>query len=132
MKRVRAGIKALTGPARERLARSVRLIHAELPYSTNGLRTACADLVLANGLSDCYIRPLAFFGGDRMGLYPLGNPVQVAIICWRWDSYLGAEVGQGVNAKISSWRRVGPSTVPHVAKATGIYLNSILAEFEAK
>lgn len=117
----------------ERLHRSGRLIHLEVPFSVDELRRGCADLVAANDLRECYVRPLAFFGYGKLGLYPLGNPVRVALISWTWDSYLGEEaITRGVRAKIASWRRVGPNVVPHVAKATGIYLNSILARVEAE
>ncbi len=61
-----------------------------------------------------------------------GNPVDVAIMSWPWGSYLGDEgVRSGIRAKISSWERIGPNVIPHVAKATGVYLNSMLAVLEA-
>jgi branched-chain amino acid aminotransferase len=115
----------------ERLQASAQLIHMELPYTVDELCTACAELVEANATPECYIRPLAFYGYGRLGLNPIGNPVSVSLISWVWDSYLGPEASRGISAQISSWRRVGPNTVPHVAKATGIYLNSILARVDA-
>jgi branched-chain amino acid aminotransferase len=104
-----------------------------LPYTTDELRTAVHETVAVNGLDECYIRPIAFFGYGELGVHTGTNPVEVAIMVWPWGAYLGEE-GQrkGITAMISSWKRVGPNTIPHVAKATGIYLNSMLATHEAR
>ena len=91
--------------------------------------TSCSA---ANGLPACYIRPIAFYGYGTLGVPPRENPVYVAIMSWPWGTYLGAEaLEKGIRAKISTWRRVGPNTIPHAAKATGVYLNSMLAVMEA-
>src|SRR5205823_9998447 len=85
-----------------------------------------------NGLPACYIRPIAFYGYGELGVSPGSNPVDVAMMSWPWGAYLGEDALQnGVRAKISSWMRVGPNTIPHVSKATGVYLNSMLALVEA-
>ena len=85
-----------------------------------------------NGLSECYIRPIAFYGFGELGVHPGANPVDVVLMTWPWGAYLGEEaLAKGIRAKVSSWKRVGPNTIPHVAKATGIYLNSMLAVIEA-
>jgi branched-chain amino acid aminotransferase len=83
-------------------------------------------------LPACYLRPIAFFGYGELGVSSVGNPVEVAIMSWPWGAYLGEE-GQrnGIRAKVSSWQRVGPNVIPHVAKATGVYVNSMLAVGEA-
>jgi branched-chain amino acid aminotransferase len=97
------------------------------------LRAATHELVAENGLPECYIRPIAFYGFGELGVHAGGNPVDVAIMSWPWGAYLGEEgQRQGIRAMISSWRRVGPNTIPHVAKATGVYLNSLLATSEAR
>ena len=104
----------------------------ELPYSLEELRSATLELIGANGVAECYIRPIAFFGFGELGVASTGNPVDVVIMSWPWGTYLGAEaLKNGIRAKISSWTRVGPNVIPHVAKATGIYLNSMLAVMEA-
>ena len=115
-----------------RLHASARLLGMRLPYSVEELRDAAVELVAANGLAECYLRPIAFYGFGELGVSPRGNPVDVSIISWPWGAYLGEE-GQknGIRAKISSWQRVGPNVIPHTAKATGIYLNSMLAVNEA-
>src|SRR5260370_29125707 len=116
----------------ERLGNSAKLLYMELPYSREELKTAVWDLIGANGLPECYLRPIAFFGAGQLGVSSRGNPVDVAIMSWPWGAYLGEEaLRTGIRAKISSWQRIGPNVIPHVAKATGIYLNSMLAVIEA-
>ena len=87
----------------------------------------------ANGLPAAYIRPIAFFGYGSLGVHTRGNPVETVIMSWPWGAYLGEDsLTKGITAKISSWKRVGPNVIPHVSKATGIYLNSMLATTEAQ
>jgi branched-chain amino acid aminotransferase len=115
-----------------RLHRSAQLIYMDIPYSVDELVQATHDVVNANGLPESYIRPIAFYGYGTLGVPPRGNPVYVAIMSWPWGTYLGEEaLKKGISAKISSWRRVGANTIPHAAKATGVYLNSMLAVLEA-
>jgi len=117
----------------ERLARSAELVSLTLPFSVDELREGVRELVRANGLPECYLRPIAFYGAGELAVAPRGNPVEVAIMSWPWGAYLGeAGLAQGITARISSWKRVGADTIPHVAKATGIYLNSMLAVVEAE
>jgi branched-chain amino acid aminotransferase len=116
----------------ERLQNSARLLHMELPHSLEGLRAACHELIAANGLPECYLRPIAFYGYGELGVSAMGNPIDVAIMSWPWGAYLGEDgLKNGISAKISSWVRIGPNVIPHVAKATGVYLNSMLAVTEA-
>jgi branched-chain amino acid aminotransferase len=116
----------------ERLHASAKLLFMELPYSVDELRSACHEVVAANGLAECYLRPIAFYGYGELGVHPGTNPVDVCVMSWPWGAYLGEEAQEhGIRAKVSSWKRVGPNTIPHVAKATGIYLNSMLAVVEA-
>ncbi|MDE3026650.1 MAG: branched-chain amino acid transaminase, partial [Acidobacteriota bacterium] len=112
--------------------RSAKLLYMELPYSTEELKAAAWEVVGANGLPECYIRPIAYFGYGQLGVAAQGNPVDVAIMSWPWGTYLGEEgMRDGIRVKISSWQRVGPNVIPHVAKATGVYINSMLAVGEA-
>ncbi|HWD84731.1 MAG TPA: branched-chain amino acid transaminase [Solirubrobacteraceae bacterium] len=115
-----------------RLFKSAELYYMPIPYSLEELRSATHQLISANGLRECYIRPIAFRGYGQMGLYPLDAPVDVAIAVWPWGAYLGEEgKTKGVRAKVASWRRIPhDSLIPH-AKATGQYLNSVLAKIEA-
>ena len=119
-------------PHLERLHQSARLLHMDVPYSVDELRLATHELIAVNGLNECYLRPIAFYGYGELGVHPGTNPVDVVLMTWPWGAYLGEEaLAKGIRAKVSSWKRVGPNTIPHVAKATGIYLNSMLAVMEA-
>ena len=116
----------------QRLVNSAELYYMPLPYSAEELRRATHELIVANELRECYIRPIAFRGYGQMGLYPLDCPVEVSIAVWQWAAYLGEEGKRdGVRAKVASWRRIPhESLIPH-AKACGQYLNSVLAKIEA-
>jgi branched-chain amino acid aminotransferase len=115
-----------------RLARSAELYYLPLPYSTEEIGEATKELIRRNGLRSCYIRPLAFRGYGEMGLYAQSSPIDVIVAVWPWGAYLGEDgKQQGIRAKVSSWRRISPAgLIPH-AKASGQYLNSILAKTES-
>jgi branched-chain amino acid aminotransferase len=115
----------------ERLAKSAELFYLPLPYSVEQIGEATRELIRANGLRSCYIRPLAFRGYGEMGLYAQSSPIEMMVAVWPWGAYLGEEGKRnGVRAKVSSWRRISPAgLIPH-AKASGQYLNSILAKTE--
>jgi branched-chain amino acid aminotransferase len=116
----------------ERLFKSAELYYMPIPYTLEELRSATHELIAANELRECYIRPIVFRGYGQMGLYPLEAPVEVSIAVWPWGAYLGEEGKRaGVRVKVASWRRISPdSLIPH-AKASGQYLNSVLAKIEA-
>jgi branched-chain amino acid aminotransferase len=116
----------------ERLHDSARLLYMDIPYSVDELKAASMDVIAANGLPECYLRPIAFYGYGELGVSTAGNPVVTVIMSWPWGAYLGDEgMKNGIRCKISSWQRVGANTIPHASKATGIYLNSMLAVTEA-
>ncbi|MGO9909025.1 MAG: branched-chain amino acid transaminase [Solirubrobacteraceae bacterium] len=116
----------------DRLFKSAELYYMPIPYTLEELRQATHELIAANELRECYIRPIAFRGYGQMGLYPLDAPVEVSIAVWPWGAYLGEEGKlNGVRAKVASWRRIPhDALIPH-AKASGQYLNSVLAKIEA-
>jgi branched-chain amino acid aminotransferase len=115
----------------ERLAKSASLYELALPFTLGELRDVTHELIRRNRLHSCYIRPLAFRGYGEMGLHASSAPVEMMIAVWSWGTYLGEEGRRnGVRAKVSSWRRISPdSLIPH-AKASGQYLNSVLAKQE--
>ena len=116
----------------QRLHNSARLLYMEIPYTVTELRDACHELIGVNGLPECYLRPIAFYGYGQLGVAARENPVETVIMSWPWGTYLGAEgLTKGIRAKISSWQRIGANVIPHVSKATGVYLNSMLAVTEA-
>jgi branched-chain amino acid aminotransferase len=116
-----------------RMERSGRIFQMEIPYSVDELKRATFDVIKANGLEECYVRPLAFRGfGGEMGVNPSANPVFVSIAVWAWGAYLGEEaVTKGVRVMFSSWKRGDPNIIPPSAKATGAYLNASMAKLEA-
>jgi len=116
----------------ERLKNSAELYYLPLGYAPAEMRDVTHELIRRNGLDSCYIRPLAFRGYGEMGLYAQSAPVDVIIAVWPWGAYLGEEGKRnGVRAKVSSWRRISPGGLIPQAKASGQYLNSILAKTDA-
>jgi branched-chain amino acid aminotransferase len=115
-----------------RLERSSEIYFMELPYGIEELRAATHEVIAVNNMEACYIRPIAFRGYGELGINPLTCPVDVIIAVWPWGAYLGEEaLEHGVRVMTSSWRRIGPNTVPAAAKSSGQYLNSQLAKMEA-
>ena len=127
------------GPAifrlREHLRRlhdSARVYRMPFPHSEEVLASACADLILRNGLRECYLRPILLRGYGTAGVDPTRSPVETYLICWPWGTYLGeGALENGVNACVSSWQRPAPNTIPALAKAGGNYLSSQLIKMEA-
>jgi branched-chain amino acid aminotransferase len=116
----------------DRLFNSAELFYMEIPYTREQLRQATHDLLIGNGLRECYIRPIVFRGYGTMGIDPVDASVDVSIAAWPWGAYLGDKAADhGVRAKVTSWRRMpSDALIPH-AKASGQYLNSMLAKIEA-
>lgn len=116
----------------ERLYKSAKIYAMKIPYSVEEICRAVKELVRANNFSECYVRPIAYYGYREMGVNPLANPVEVAIITWRWGAYLGEEgLENGIRCKISSWMRPDSRMLPPLAKASANYANSVLAKLEA-
>ena len=116
----------------ERLRRSAALYEMELGCSASELAAAVHETIAANGVGSCYVRPIVFRGYGEMGLLRANNPVDISIAVWPWGAYLGEEALEtGVRCKVSSYRRYGPNTLPPAAKASGQYINSVLAKHEA-
>ena len=121
------------GAHTDRFFRSAHILQMALPLTREALNAAQIETVRANGLQEAYIRPIAWYGGDRMGVSAQGNRVHVAVAAWRWDAYLGAEAAEkGVTLRTSSFRRHDANAVTAKAKASGLYINSVLAVQEAK
>ena len=115
-----------------RLANSAKIYRMEYPLDLAGWRNAVLETVRANEMKACYIRPLVYRGYETLGVNPLNNPVDAAIMVWEWGAYLGPEaLEQGVDVKVSSWSRMAPNTLPAMAKATANYANSQLIKMEA-
>jgi len=127
------------GPAvfrgREHLARmlaSGRMIMMDIPYSLEELVEAVGQTINANGLEECYVRPIAYRGYGAIGVNPTAAPIDVVIAVWPWGDYLGeTALRDGVSVAISTWRQRGINSIPGAIKSSASYLNSGLANIEA-
>lgn len=116
----------------KRLFDSAKLYRMEIPFTPDQINDAVLDLVGANSLEECYVRPVAYRGYNSLGVDPSDCPVDVMIAVWPWGEYLGKDaVEHGVRACISSWNRIAPNTMPAMAKAGANYMNSQLIKLEA-
>ena len=116
----------------ERFYESGKPYELEIPFEPAELTDATTELIRREQLASCYIRPIAFYGYDMLGLNPGDCPVEVAIAVWPWGAYLGEEaLEKGVDVAVSSWRKYGSDQIPTNAKTTGAYVNSVLASLEA-
>ena len=116
-----------------RLLDSCKIYRMPMRWSLDELCQATVDLVAANELPACYLRPVVVRSGEQMGVLGTAAPVETFLIAWKWGAYLGHEaLEHGVDVCVSSWRRPAPGTIPALAKAGGNYLNSQLAKMEAR
>jgi branched-chain amino acid aminotransferase len=117
----------------QRLMDSAHIYFMDLGYTKQQLEKAAIETVRANGMEECYIRPIAYYGYGKMGVNPLPNKVSVAIAVWKWDEYLKSSNGanKGARMMVSSWVRIDKRALPMRAKATANYANSVLARVEA-
>ena len=116
-----------------RLADSGKILGFPLPYTEAQICQAAIDVIQANNLKECYIRPLAFVGLGDLGLYAPNNPVNVCIAVWPWGAYLGDEgLQKGIRAKVSSYTRHHVNVMMTKSKGSGNYINSVLAKHEVK
>ena len=116
----------------ERLFNSAKIFMMDIPYSREQLNEAQREVVRANKLDSCYLRPLAFYGSEKMGVSPKGAKVHVSIAAWPWGAYLGEEgLAKGIRVKTSSYQRHHINVSMVRSKTAGHYVNSILANMEA-
>ncbi len=116
----------------ERLKFSGDLLDMPIPYSVEEIDAAKDATLKANNLTDAYVRAVAFRGaGDEMGVASKGNPVRLAIACWSWGAYYGDAKLQGAKLDIAKWRRPDPATIPHEAKAAGLYMICTMSKHAA-
>lgn len=116
-----------------RLIESGRLLDMPVPWSAEELDAAKAELLQVNGLTDAYLRAVAFRGaGPDMGVSSARNPIRVAIAAWAWGSYYGDAKWQGAKLDISRWKRPDPETIPAAAKAAGLYMICTMSKHAAE
>ena len=114
-----------------RLYNSAKIVELEMPYPVEQIASAIKQTLRVNRLAEGYIRPIVYLGEGAMGILPMDNPVQVALIVWPWGAYLGAEgLERGIRAKVSSYSRHHPNVTMTKSKTCGDYVNSILAKRE--
>jgi branched-chain amino acid aminotransferase len=113
-----------------RLVDSAKIYRMPLPYTVEQLSTAVVDVIEANGIAPCYIRPIAFRGYGEIGVNPLKSPVEVYIANFPWGKYVPGN--EGADVCVSSWSRLAPNTMPSLAKAGANYMNSQLIRMEAE
>ncbi len=113
-----------------RLVDSAKIYRMPLPYTAEQLAAAVVDVIEANGVTPCYIRPIAFRGYGEMGVNPLKSPVEVYIANFPWGKYVHGN--EGADVCVSSWSRLAPNTMPSLAKAGANYMNSQLIRMEAE
>ncbi|WP_019936526.1 branched-chain amino acid transaminase [Bordetella sp. FB-8] len=115
-----------------RLLNSAHIYQMAVPFDAAALNQAQREVVKANKLESCYLRPLVFYGSEKMGVSPKGAKVHVAIAAWPWGAYLGEQaLAQGIRVKISSYARQHVNVTMPRAKVASTYANSILANNEA-
>ncbi|WP_370262545.1 branched-chain amino acid transaminase [Limnobacter sp.] len=116
----------------DRLFNSAHIYRMAMPYTREQVMEACCEVVRANKLDSCYIRPIAFYGSEKMGVSPKGAKTHVAIAAWPWGAYLGEEgLQKGIRVKTSSYARHHVNVTMARAKFAATYANSILANMEA-
>ena len=117
----------------DRFYQSGKPYDMEIGYDREELTEAAVEVLDRNDLDSAYIRPIAFYGYNSLGVSPKDCPVDVAVAAWPWGTYLGEDaLENGIDVMISSWRKHASSQIPTNAKTTGLYVNSLLAGEEAR
>src|SRR5271156_2554581 len=114
----------------QRLIDSAKIYRMTLPYSLDQLSSAVVELIEANGIAPCYVRPIALRGYGEVGVNPKNSPIEIYIANYPWGNYVPGDDGAAVC--ISSWNRLAPNTMPSLAKAGANYMNSQLIRMEAE
>jgi branched-chain amino acid aminotransferase len=115
-----------------RLRKSAELLGFEIPWSVDEINAACDEVVKANGLTDAYVRPVAWRGSEQMGVSPQGTKPHMAIAAWSWGKYFPPEIAEkGLRLEIAPWRRPAPYTAPVHSKAAGLYMIASLSKKHA-
>ncbi len=117
----------------ERLLKSGEMIDMPIPWTADQIEEAKYEVLKANGLSDAYVRAVAFRGaGEDMGVSSARNPIRLAVAAWEWGSYYGDAKFKGAKLDISKWKRPSPETIPTAAKAAGLYMICTISKHAAE
>ncbi len=115
----------------QRLLDSAKIYRIDVDFSVEDLVNAMSEVVKANGVWPCYIRPIIFRGYGELGVHPQNCPTEVYVANYPWGKYLGGDASEGVDVCVSSWTRLAPNTLPAMAKSGANYMNSQLIKMEA-
>jgi branched-chain amino acid aminotransferase len=116
----------------DRLINSGRILGFDIPWSAEQIDAACEVVLRANGLTEGYVRPIAWRGSEALAVSSAGTSIHLAIAAWQWPSYFGAERMAGIRVAQASWKRPSPETAPTAAKCTGLYMIGTLAKQQAE
>jgi branched-chain amino acid aminotransferase len=116
----------------ERLLRSARLLGFDIPFTADAIDAASMEVLARNGLTDAYVRPIAWRGTEQLAVSPAGTRIHLAIACWEWPHVFGADPMAGLRLAVARWRRPHPETAPMQAKASGLYMIGSMAKAEAE
>ena len=117
----------------ERLIKSAQILDFEIPYTADQIDQACVETCAKNGLTDCYIRPIAWRGTEMIGVSAQNTKIHLAIAAWEWPSYFDPEQKKkGIRLTYAKYRRPDPRTAPVHAKATGLYMICTISKHAAE
>ena len=116
----------------QRLIQSGKLLGFDIPYSAGEINQACVDVLAKNGLTDAYVRPLAWRGSEQLAVSAQLTKIHLMVACWPWPNLFGADRMKGVRLGLAEWRRPHPQTAPTAYKAAGLYMIGTLAKHAAE
>ncbi len=116
----------------ERLIGSAAILGFKIPYSADEIDAACRAVLAANGLSDGYVRPIAWRGAEQLSVSAQLTKIHLAIACWAWPNLFGADRMKGVRLGMAPWKRPHPETAPTASKAAGLYMIGTLSKHAAE
>ncbi|MEA1070960.1 branched-chain amino acid aminotransferase [Sphingomonas sp. LY29] len=116
----------------QRLRNSAEMLGFDLPWGVEQIDAACNEVLKANGLTDAYLRPVAWRGSEQMGVSPKGTKPHLAVACWVWGKYFDeAKAAKGIRLDMAPWRRPAPYTAPVHSKAAGLYMIATMSKAHA-
>jgi branched-chain amino acid aminotransferase len=116
----------------ERLIGSGKILGFDIPYTAEEINAACIEVMAANGLTEAYIRPLAWRGAEQLSVSAQQTKIHLMVACWAWPNLYGADRMKGVRLGVAEWRRPHPQTAPTASKAAGLYMIGTMAKHAAE
>lgn len=116
----------------DRLIASARILGFAIPWTADEIDAACNEVLAANGLTDAYVRPIAWRGTEQLSVSAQQTKIHLAIACWQWPNLFGDDRMRGVRLGMAEWKRPSPDTAPVASKAAGLYMIGTLAKHKAE